>query len=329
MIELRFPGKLFILGEFFIMEAGQTAVVSAVDRYLSIRAEKSDCFTLSSDYGDLNLQTIHTPSEAMALAAEAVKLAYQYLDFLEIEKRTLNIEIESDLLYEGKKIGLGSSGVVIVAILAVVLKAHDYHYTKEELFKLAVLCQKKTGVMSSGGDLAAAIYGSCIAYRRYDPKILDENLDFSLVQKDWPLLEIEYLPFVQDLNFAVYWSKKENNTDESLRYFEDFKKRDMKKYQIYRKEADRISREFIRSANLESLTQYRNLMLLLADAMGKEIEIPDHRAFIEEAEALGAYAKVSGSGGGDCAIALSKDKDIDHLKNIDIGVDKDAFTKKR
>ena len=330
MIKLQFAGKLFILGEYFIMEPGQCSVVCAVDRYLTIQARKSKKFSLQSEYGHLTQRNLYHPVDKLLLAAEAVKVAYEYLSYKKIYISNLDIVLQSDLLYEGKKIGLGSSGVVLVGIIATILQAHDYTYTHEELFKLAVLCQKRHGNMSSGGDLAAAVYGGCIAYCRYDEQwLMEQEEDFSLVDKTWPLLYIEPLPWFEYFDMAVYWSKKENDTDDSLVYFRKFKKEKPKDYQKLQTKAQKIVTMFLRTHRLEYLHEYRELMLSLEEKMGKTIEIEEHQRYIQKAFESGIFAKVSGSGGGDCAIALSKEKIPKELKNIEIGVDKNALTKKR
>lgn len=296
MIQLQFPGKLFLLGEFFAMEAGQSSVVCAVDRYLTISIEKSEALSLESDYGNLNNHNLYKAKPKMALAAEAVRFTYDYLDYLGIEKQMLEMKIESDLLYEGKKIGLGSSAVVIVAIIAGILKAHDYAYEKETLFKLAVLCQKRLGKMSSGGDIAAAVYGSCIAYRRYDPAFLEGSEEFELIDKPWPLLEIRPLAFLEDVHMAVYWTQKENDTDDSLAYFKRFKKNYPEKYEEMRKQAENICRRFVDTEDLSCIFDYRQLLLELEKDMGKQIEIQEHRQFIDKVQSPSVVSQGSSVG---------------------------------
>lgn len=55
MIEARAPGKLYIAGEYAVVEPAQPAVLVTVDRYLSIQlTESSDVGRVfSSEYGQL------------------------------------------------------------------------------------------------------------------------------------------------------------------------------------------------------------------------------------------------------------------------------------
>ncbi|HEY4537987.1 MAG TPA: phosphomevalonate kinase [Erysipelothrix sp.] len=307
MIINKFPGKLFIVGEYFIMEPDQVAVVAAVNKYLTVRVSKHQGFQLISDYGTM-IDLKEPKNPRLKLAYLASQTAYEYLNYLKITPDyNIEITLDSDLLYEGKKIGLGSSGVVVVAVIWAILNYHQLETSPLELFKLATLVQLKEGNMSSGGDIAAAAFKNTIIYKRYDLSwLLQQDYSYDLVSKPWPDLVIE--PFKHELpNMIVAWSKKENITSHYLQEFKLFKKKNEAQFKQLKVKANHIGKAFAQDGNLSMLESYRLLMLELEMYLGIEIETESLREFIEESYQKGQIAKVSGSGGGDCAIAFGDD----------------------
>jgi phosphomevalonate kinase len=67
--------------------------------------------------------------------------------------------------------------------------------------------------------------------------------------------------------------------------------------------ADAIERDDAPAAK-EHLRRARRLLTALAEAAGVHVETPALRTLVESAELVGAAAKSSGAGGGDCGIVL-------------------------
>lgn len=306
MIEVKYPGKLFILGEFAIMEPGNTAIISAVNRFLYARIETSDTLHIETDYGSVNEHTLYTQEE-MAYVAVAYDVSKDYCNVHNIDFKPFKLTLESELnSQENKKYGFGSSGVVIVATLSAILKFHGLEIDRRTLFKLAVVAQKRMNKMSSGGDLAASIYGGLIRYTRYD--LTEVTDDVSCVFKDWNHLIIE--PLKHDLNFEVCWTKESHDTNKALKNFRKLKENKPKEYIELLQEANDIVLNALDDDILSSIALYRNWMLKLSKIINYEIETEALTTLIEISESLGYEAKVSGSGGGDCGIAMSKNNDL-------------------
>lgn len=332
----RFPGKLFLLGEYFVTRAHSEGIVIAVDRFIETKTKSSKIFNLKSDYGQIVEN--HPSSPDMNISLEAVLISYEYLDFLNLETKALDIEIISNLLENGQKIGLGSSGVVIVAIIQTILESHHVYLDKLKLFKLSVLCQKRLGDLSSGGDLAASIYSGIVYYKKYDQAIITDKFDFESLDLPWPGLKIKKLDKHNKLEIMVGWTKKANKTDDYLKIFNQKIIEEPKTYEKFAKRSQDCVKMFLEGQSKEPIFEARKLMLDLEIWTDLDIETSQLKQAIELALKEDAYAKVSGSGGGDCMIAINiknKDKIIEswknnHIKYLDIGVwNNEPITKKR
>lgn len=301
MIEVRYPGKLYIMGEYNVMEPHHSAIVMAVNRYLTVRITSSKKLKIQSAYGIINESTKGQMKHVEgALAVSRAYLEKENLDFMPFD-----MIIESELDAQNKKkYGFGSSGVVIVAVLDSILKFHGITLNKLKLFKLAVYTQTVIGDVSSGGELACSIYGGLIYYRRYLelPSSLDD------VDSVWDDLEIKSLN--RNFHIEVGYTHQAFNSKSFLDKVSLKKKREPELYQALLKKAEQIVLAFLDSQDITLITQYRNWMVKFGLWADIEIETDVLKLLIDSANNQGYPGKVSGAGGGDCGIALS-DKLID------------------
>lgn len=314
MISVQYPGKLFILGEYSIMEPGNSAIIVSVNRYLNASLKKSDNLLIMSDYGILNQENIMNNKD-MKHVQMAYTLAKELIEYKGKEICPFELTITSQLnSKDNKKYGFGSSGVVIVAVLDIILKFHDIYLSKLELFKLAVVTQKRMGELSSGGDIAASIYQGLISYTRYN---LDNvKSDVSCVYEDWDYLTIENMK--NSYTIEVGWTQKSHDTNIALNSLKVLKETQNSFYRELLDEANNLVVNAIKEKDiLPYISHYRNWMLKLSKALDYVIETPRLRDLIESANALGYVSKISGSGGGDCGIAVSlKNKNNKALKKV-------------
>lgn len=299
MIEVRYPGKLYIMGEYNVMEPKHSAIVMAVNRYLTVRMTPSKQLKIQSAYGIINESTKGQMKHVEgALAVSRAYLEKENLDFMPFD---MIIESELDAKNK-KKYGFGSSGVVIVAVLDSILKFHGLTLDKLKLFKLAVYTQTVIGDISSGGELACSIYGGLIYYRRYLelPTSLDD------IDRDWNDLEIK--PLNRNFHIEVGYTHQAFNSKSFLEKVSLKKKQDLEKYQLLLHKAEQIVLSFLNDQDITLITQYRNWMLKFGLWADIEIETDVLESLIDSANKQGYPAKASGAGGGDCGIALSETK---------------------
>lgn len=336
-MRVKYPGKLYLMGEYAVMESYQSAVVCAVNRFLTVEIEEASEIRIESSYGVLTEEDIHCKEGPMAYVAVAVELAHELV--LENTKK-YHIKITSELEVQHVKYGFGSSGVVVVAILDAITKFYGKPLDPLVLFKLSVIAQARMQRLSSGGDLASTIYGGIIHYRRYDVTWFQkQELHKDLAYKVWPGLHIEKMP-LHHFDISVGWTQKPNSTDQFLNLYQKSISQDPMTHRALLVSANSIVSSFVEAwladdtdQVFKDLKHYRSWMLKLANWADINIETESLSRLIEIAESYDMAAKVSGSGGGDCGIALSSLKNRDNsekchkewLKNDIVYMDIEVF----
>ncbi|MBT9547848.1 MAG: phosphomevalonate kinase [Candidatus Sericytochromatia bacterium] len=342
-LKLRVPGKLFLLGEYAILEPGSQALLLSFQRYLQAEIAPAEQFWLQTDLlpgavngfgyeqGQIVWQTPEArPSEKLNFVGEALQWAFAYLESLERRPRPFRLQLHSDLHSSGAKLGLGSSAAVTVAVLAAVLAFHgeafESHEARLKLFKLATLAhsgsQRGSQGGGSGADLAAVIFGSVTCYRRYDASWLKPgsvSLN-KLLEVNWPLLGIEKLPWPADLGLKVGWTGLPAATLDFLEEISYLKEKDPEGWMRFLFSANAATAAarsaLIEGQNaplLQAVGQYRHLLQELQMEFLSPIETPALVALSDSAEALGLAAKSSGAGGGDCGLALGDPALVDSV----------------
>ena len=141
------PGKLFLVGEYAVLE-GAPAVVAAIDRRVTGR---------------------HVAGAAASspLIAEAVRVVRDHLGG-RLPDGAPQLD-SSPLLVGDRKLGLGSSAAAAAAAVGAMLSAagEDLRSSYRLAFKLAYLAHRAAqGGRGSGADVAAAVFGGLIRYAR-------------------------------------------------------------------------------------------------------------------------------------------------------------------
>lgn len=283
MIKVSVPGKLFILGEYNVTVPGHHAIVMAVNRYLHVAVEAQDTWQIESAHG------------VSAPVLKAVARVREFLKTRDLEMKPHRIIITSELEIDGKKIGLGSSGAVIVGVIQALLKSHNVEISQEQLFKLSVLSEWDTKRVGSGADIAAMIYGGVIGYARYDHEFLIKHrFGVELVDMTWPLFRV----FTQIAypSFIVGWTGNPYQTPELRMQSEN-------DWTL----AEAIVQAAIdqKRVSLDQIAQYQQWLEQFQVLSGKTIMTPSLTALVSIAQKFGGVGKVSGAGGGDCGLLFA------------------------
>jgi phosphomevalonate kinase len=334
-LKLRVPGKLFLLGEYAILEPGSQALLLAVNRYLYADIAPASGYSLTTDLlpereFNFNWQkhqlTWQTKPESSAFVENSLQWAFTYLESLSIPLLPFRLNLRSDLQTGSAKLGLGSSAAVSVAVLAAVLAFHgiasNSYDERLRLFKLTVLAHSGAQGSGSGADLAAAIFGSVTCYRRYDNSwVKPGTLELEhLLKVNWPLLGIEKLPWPSDLGLTIGWTGQPASTVnfiEEFAYVKDKEPELFYRFLFSANAATAAARNALidcdSSQLKQSIGQYRHLLQELQSHFLEPIETAKLVALIESAEGLGLVAKSSGAGGGDCGLALGANEKLPEL----------------
>lgn len=333
MIQEKVPGKLFLAGEYAVLEAGQPAILIAVDQYLTCQIMPSQ----SNGYGALASensnqephQYVRTPSGVIVTkensywnyALNAIQTTEEVLREGGVDLKDYRIRYITDLVSEdGDKYGLGSSGAVTVSTIKALLSFYNVKVRDNEtLFKLAAISLIRAHSKGSLADIAAIVTGGWVYYQSFDRKRLKQKLQLgastlSLISKKWPLLKIESLPEVSHMQLLVGWTQKPASTDQLVTDLQSQIQKNPEAYQMFLKQSASCVRNMFHafmSDNLieiqNNLADYRYLLLNLNDVFGVTIETPDLSNLITIAQSYQYESKSSGAGGGDCGIAIGYD----------------------
>lgn len=320
MIQNIFPGKLYLMGEYNVMEANHQAVIMAIDRTMTFSIEESDDYSINSSYGNFKGSSIKA-FKTLSHVYAAASIAQSYLEFKGIKVKPYHIEIKSNLDDGKQKFGFGSSGVSVVGVLKSILDLHGCGITQDALFKLSVLVQYQMSALSSGGDLASTIYGGVILYTRYDELWLLANINkgFELLDILWPYLNIEPLDFSYQV--MVGWTQSPFVSQNGTQKLADYRYNNSIGYHEYLDKANRYVYDFVsalkQNQSIESsVHNYQTWLEKLGEILNLEVITPVLSQLIEDSKTEGLCAKVSGAGGGDCGIAFIRCKNDEIKDNI-------------
>lgn len=124
MIEVTTPGKLFIAGEYAVVEPGHPAIIVAVDQFVTVTVEETTdegsihlhntalTYSLTRRNGELVLDIRENPFHYVLAA---IHLTEKYAQEQNKELSFYHLKVTSELdSSNGRKYGLGSSGAVTV-----------------------------------------------------------------------------------------------------------------------------------------------------------------------------------------------------------------------
>lgn len=318
------PGKLYIAGEYAVVTPGHLALLMTVDRFLTVNITESNQPTgvvKSTNYSPTpfewhriqNRFEFKDWSHPFHLLKLVIQTVEQYVTELTIELDTYNVEIHSELDYDSKKIGLGSSGAVTIAMIKALLSYYDIEFTNLDVYKLAAIAHLKYKSNGSFGDLAACAYTGIVAYASVDKEWLSTQLDRSsytqLLNTEWPQLIINSVSLPDDLTILVGWTGQPASTENLVEaMYHSTNKID---FNDFLEQSHNCVAELIESFKLshsqralELIQTNRQLLLQMGQSKDKLIETPELTKLCQIAGKFGGSGKSSGAGGGDCGIAL-------------------------
>ncbi|MEU0009418.1 phosphomevalonate kinase [Streptomyces sp. NPDC006314] len=326
----RAPGKLFVAGEYAVVEPGNPAILVAVDRYITVTVTvpAEEGVEISSDLGPRNVrlrwrdgrlgpygEDEQDARTGLAHVMSAIETVARLLAERGHPAPAFSVSVESGLHDNGTKYGLGSSGAVTVATVAAVAAFCGLTLSEEERFRLALLATAEIDTKGSGGDLAASTWGGWIAYQAPDRGAVlalarSRGVEEAL-HAPWPGFEVRRLPVPKGLSLEVGWTGDPASTAALVSGLHRRPWRGTASHQRFVQTTTDCVRAAIaaleRGHGQELLAQIRRARRELArldDEVGLGVFTPRLTALCEAADALGGAAKPSGAGGGDCGIAL-------------------------
>lgn len=305
MTKVQTGGKLYIAGEYAVLTPGQTAIIKNIPIHMTAVVKENSTIKLSSDMFDYSATM--SEDKNYALIQASVQTLADYLGKSIDELVPFSLEITGKMERDGKKFGIGSSGSVTVLTLKALSAFYDLNLSADLLFKLASYTLLKLGDNGSMGDIACIAYDDLVAFTSFDRQkvstwIATEDIK-TVLAKDWGY-RIEIIKPALPCDFLVGWTKQPSISKDMINLVKSaitkvFLEDTERNVQIC-KQALQTGDKIAVKASLQNVS---DLLLSLSSAIYID-KLKDLKA---AEEGLDVIAKSSGSGGGDCGIAISFD----------------------
>lgn len=333
VVTAKAPGKLYIAGEYAVVETGYPAIVVAMNQFVTVTVEQTAEYgsILSKQYQE---NSIYWKREGGNLVFDnrdnpfhyilsAIRLTEEYAVQCGKELNLYKLSVDSDLdSNDGKKYGLGSSAAVTVATVKALNDFYQLGMSAPQLYKLAAIAHLEVQGNGSLGDIAASVYGGWIAYRSFDKEwlaVARQQFTLSeLLTMDWPRLQIELLTPPSNLRLLVGWTGSPASTSQLVDKIALAKAQKHQEYAQFLADSEQTIENLIAGFRAQSLgiiqkgiNENRRLLARLADFSGVQIETQTLKSLRQIADSFGGAAKFSGAGGGDCGIVIiDRDKPV-------------------
>ena len=328
----RAPGKLYIAGEYAVVEPGHRAVLVAVDRFITVRITPCSpageyAGTISSRlYANGSRSWRRRPQDGQAEAVggedDYIISAIRVVEALVTQggdrPRSFDLSVSSELEEDdGRKLGLGSSSAVTVATVRAVAAFYGVAADDLTVYKLAMLASDTVQPIGSGGDIAASAMTGWVAYTSPDRSWLRRARQRArvggsvsdLVEADWPGLSVRRLP-PPSLRLQAGWTGAPASTP-ALVADVQAGSHGADDYAVFLRDSQDCLARLITAIEdddtaqiIRQIARNRALLAGLSRISGRTIETAELARLVEIALEHGAAAKSSGAGGGDCGIAL-------------------------
>ncbi len=285
MVKASAPGKLMLFGEH-IAVYGKPCIVTAVNHRMSVSVEKRD-----DDKIIINAPEVHVKDYKISIndfinqhpkeVSFVLTAVNNFFDKYGCESG-LNIETQSEF---SSKFGFGSSSAVTVSTLKALAELFGIKLTTNELFNISYKTVLDVQKVSSGFDVASAIFGGTIYFARKGEIIEKMNI------KEIPLV-VGYTGVKADTPTLI------NKVGKMM------EKEPEKINDIFDKIESIVikAKEKIKNSGLDELGQFMNDNQKYLEML--DVSSPELDRLIFSSNNAGAYgSKLSGAGGGDCMIA--------------------------
>lgn len=305
-------GKLYLIGEYAVLKPGQTALICYIPIMLTAVIEAAEAVSISSDMFDHAADL--SPDKDYRLIQASIEAFSLYVDKDIKELPAFSLSITGKLERDGKKFGIGSSGSVVVLTLRALAAFYQVQLLPEQLFKLAAYTLLKSGDNGSMGDIACIAYESVVAYTSFDRRKVGQWLIEMTLQElmaaHWGYT-IEIIEPALSCWFLVGWTQVPSISREMIQLVN-------KSISCqFLEQSQRVTQEAMTALQLGQRKRLKASIEKagqLLQGLASVIYHPKLMQLVKACQGLDAAAKSSGSGGGDCGIALVFEaKDIEPI----------------
>ena len=333
-IEVSSPAKLFLLGEYGVIEGGPALLTGLAQRArVSLRLNTSGVCVFSAP--QLDIHELACEFSAQGLVSTGDTFAQQKLGLVrevftgafstcpEVANRlrqgfSLHIDTADFFTHENQmKLGLGSSAAVAASLSAALL------YLKEEsvpepsaVFQMAQAAhQKVQGGRGSGADIGLSVHGGLLSFCR---ESADGNPGF------------EGLVWPDDLEMLAFYSGQSVSTSQVLKRLDAYAKANQEAYDGMMHTLKRLAQDGLEAIRRKESDVFLGVVKVFQEALdalaqSATLEAIDvlPEAFKQEIDDLGGATKISGAGGD---MALIFYRDVDAAAALKVCVAKHGFS---
>jgi len=333
-IEAQAPGKLVLVGEYAVLE-GAPGLAVAVD----VRAQAR----VTAIPGPANQLVIPGTGQqfrfhwvpdsrprweqnspgAFGLPLEvcAEILSTRGLLPRKSELAACEIELQTSAFFltgdggQRKKLGLGSSAAVVVALTGALLRlAGESTLSRQDLIDICCEAHRRLqGGMGSGIDVATSVTGGAVAVTAGQHPVTNDRM-----------VQAHPVAWPAPLRLVAVWSGESAATPGMLAKLRAFRERNARDYAGHMQRLGAIAGQAVAAwkvANIDALlgavANYEAGLRRLDDAASIGIFSPVHERLQAIAQRHAAVYKPSGAGGGDFGIALTESGDVEQALRAD------------
>ena len=346
MSRFQAPGKLFLAGEYAVVDPAKPALLTAVRQSVSAHVhdlDSDDVRIQSAQWGPQPRAWERThlawagsePGMRREPAMRALDVLDAYLADTGAPTRVRGIQITLDSSMVGPravKYGFGSSGAVIVAVIGAVMRHLGRSVSADELFRLSALSVIADNQRASCADVAVSAFLAAedagttwMMYRSFDrdavAEIARRSGVLAAMNAPWPGLGIRTLAAPSSARVIVAHTGSAASSERLVERMDAV--RGASEQAAFASDIERMVvrlEQALEADNAaEIMEQLDKVATRLAhfDGEGESqigIVTPTIRQYIHAARQVGGVAKSSGAGGGDCVIALAHPHAVVALK---------------
>jgi phosphomevalonate kinase len=310
MNRIKVPGKLFIAGEYQILNSDAVnnfAIVTSVDRYIDFIFQASNEIVINEKR---NISEFNDQEQYI----------YQVIGYVkQIFKTDNNIDLyyRDNLKIKKGKLGLGSSSAIIVAVVKAYLVLLDLKLDKHQIYLISSYINGIFAPLGSGGDIAGNVANGIVYVSKYESSKINQKYDieefFDIVKYETKYVNsIIYVSDTMQILFFILNGKIKNTIHYLYTNIPSNTRIITKKYkEIYGNEKiypqnSGILQKLITENKINNVAfnmiadSYHEFLDTIYDDDYRQLQ----RAIFIMFDRLEIDYKVSGSGGGDCILLL-------------------------
>ena len=315
-INISSPGKIVLCGEHSVLH-GSPVISMAINRrmFVKISQIKEKKVSIKSEFGTFFLKETEDLRHKYKNTEKNVNIPDWGKSIVFLLQKIKHPGLKIEIISEIGNYGFGSSGAIFSCLCCGLLLLNNQKLSKSQLFKktlnLYFEYNKNNSFKPSGVDLATSILGGIICYFPNKKKAIDLN---NKIFKNY--------------NFFAIWTGHKTSTETAKHIADSVKNSNY----IYAKIGKIVTEIFqiLKEKKAPKNISFMFDKLLENQTFLEQLNLADNdtKNIIKQCNKQNVVAKISGSGLGDCVIAICKKGqkfNIKKYKKIKINIDIDGI----